>query len=281
MLGQKRLIYITLLILTFSSRAQIITEVSYQGRPHFRIISQQGEYLYDRNGGGFSSIMDPEGIEWVGYQPGKGRVPESAALDFRGLPNLVFRGEDSGAGHPGFDRCISELVAPNKIRTNSVSGKWAWEWRFYKEGALLEVLKVDTGRAYWFLYEGIPGGSFDPNHKFWGNDLDGIRFDRPVLKSDSIARGSWRWAYFGDKRLNRSLAVIQLTPDEEEDNFSYMGSSSAGILSSDGMVVFGFGRSGSAPALKGENKFFIAFTNHGSKDPRAIHNQIKKLLKKF
>ena len=277
----KNLIGVSFLMIMFSSGAQSITEVSYQERPHFRIISNQGVYLYDRSGGGFSSIKDQEGIEWVGYQPGDGKVPESAASDFRGIPNLVFRGEDSGAGHPGFEQCISELVAPDKIHTKSVSGNWAWEWTFYEEGVLLEVLQVDASRAYWFLYEGIPGGSFDPNQKFWGNDIDGIRFDKPVLKADSIASGSWKWAYFGDHRLNRSLIVIQLTPDEEEDNFSYMGNSSAGILSPDGMVVFGFGRSGSTPALKGENKFFIGFTNYGSNDLRAIQNQINKLLMKY
>ena len=281
MLTSKNLGWISLLMIVFFTEAQSITEVRYQERPHFRIISDQGEYLYDCAGGGFSSIKDREGIEWVGFQPGEGKVPESAAKDFRGLPNLVFRGEDSGAGHPGFERCISKLVAPDKIHTKSVSGNWEWEWTFYEEGALLDLLKVDTSRAYWFLYEGIPGGGFNPEQKYWGNDVDGIRLDKPVLKADSIARGSWRWAYFGDRKLNRSLLLIQLTPDDEEDNFSYMGSSPKGVLSADGMVVFGFGRSGNTPILKGVNKFFVGFTHHSIKDPRAIQNQVKMLLQNF
>ncbi|MBV6641901.1 MAG: hypothetical protein KI791_14350 [Cyclobacteriaceae bacterium] len=270
-----------LLLMVLSAKTQTITEVLYLERPHFQIVTSRAMYLYDRRGGGFSSIKDQNGIEWIGFQPGDGKVPKSADSDFRGLPNLVFRGEDNGAGHTGFNQCTSSIVAPNKIQTKSVSGKWEWDWTFYEEGAYLQMVKTDTSRAYWFLYEGIPGGSFDPGQKFWGNDVDGLRYDTPVLKADSIARGRWNWAYFGDQSLDKAFMVIHLTPDIEEDNFSYMGNTTDGILSPDGMVVFGFGRSGSTPLLKGENQFLIGFTDHGNDDPEAIQNQIKEILNMF
>lgn len=281
MLQRKNLGWITLLLTGPLVWAQEISEMTYQDRPHFYIRTTRAEYLYDRQGGGFSSIKDREGMEWIGYQPGEGVVPESAAKDFRGLPNLVFRGDDNGAGHPGFDQCISKKTSPNKIYTESLSGKWAWQWTFDDKGVLLEILETDTSRAYWFLYEGIPGGSFRPPQKFWGNNVDGIRYDTPAITADSLVRGNWDWVFFGDRKSERSLFVIHLTPDDHEDNFSYMGNTQRGIQSPDGMVVFGFGRSGSMPTLTGENQFYMGFIDHGSKDFEALQNQIKKIFNYF
>lgn len=200
-------------------------------------------------------MIDRDGIEWIGFKPGDGQVPQSAAADFRGLPNLAFRGDDNGAGHPGFNQCISEKIGKKKIRTESRSGLWIWEWTFDQGGAELEIIKVDKTRNYWFLYEGIPGGSYKPVNKYWGNNLDGIRYDAPPLKADSIAIGNWDWVFFGDKDLSRTLVIRHMTPDQLEDNFSYMGSSKDGINAEDGMVVFGFGRSGSTPLMNKPNRF--------------------------
>ena len=81
-------------IVTYNLSGQIITEKEYLNRPHFEITTQTDTYLFDRAGGGFSSIKDKEELEWIGFKPGNGSVPGSAAADFRGLPNLVFRGND-------------------------------------------------------------------------------------------------------------------------------------------------------------------------------------------
>lgn len=256
----------SIIILLFGSflYAQKISEVTYLGQPHYRIETSTATYLYDRSGGGFSSIRDRMDLEWIGFKPGEGNVPESAAADFRGLPNLVFRGEDNGSGHPGFNNCISDLTAPDQIRTRSKSGHWEWSWTFTEKGALLEVIKTDTSRAYWFLYEGIPGGSFAPGEQFWGNNTDGHRRDTPHIGSDQTGSGYWKWAYFGHSDVNRCLYVMHLGADQLTDNFSYMGSGPEGINSTDGMVVFGLGRDGGTPLMKGPNKFFIGFMEYGA-----------------
>ena len=245
---------------------QGISKVSYLGRPHFRIETVTATYLYDRAGGGFSSIRDREDLEWIGFKPGDGAVPESAAANFRGLPNLVFQGEDNGSGHPGFENCISELVATDRIRTETKSGLWEWQWTFTEEGALLEVIRTDTTRNYWFLYEGTPGGSFDPGQQFWGNNMDGHRTDTPPIGSDQTGSGFWEWAYFGHRDAKRCLYVHHLTPDQLTDNFSYMGSGPEGISSPDGMVVFGLGRDGGSPLMKGPNKFFIGLLEYDASE---------------
>ncbi len=261
----------------FFGSGQRISEVDYLERPHFRIVTKTAIYLYDRAGGGFSSIKDRKGIEWIGYQPGDGKVPESAASDFRGMPNLVFRGEDNGAGHPGFNQCLSEKIGKRKIRTKSISGEWIWEWTFNQSGALLEVLKIDSTRNYWFLYEGIPGGKFDPSNQFWGNDKDSIRYDTPPLKADSIAKGLWDWTFFGHNNSRHILVIIQLTPDSVEDNFSYMGSTDAGIHAKNGMVVLGLGRLGSQPLMNTPNQFYIGFYR-GDPEFERIQEYVGKII---
>jgi hypothetical protein len=259
---------------------QEISELSYLGRPHFRIETVTATYLYDRSGGGFSSIRDTGDLEWIGFKPGNGVVPESAAADFRGLPNLVFRGKDNGSGHPGFENCISELVASNQIRTVSKSGLWEWQWTFSEQGALLEIIKTDTSRNYWFLYEGTPGGTYEPGKQFWGNSLDGHRNDSPPIGSDQTGTGAWEWAYFGHHDVKRCFYVAHLTPDQLTDNFSYMGGSAEGISSPDGMVVFGLGRDGGTPLMKGSNKFFIGFMDYDS-SPEALPGKLVKHISRL
>lgn len=255
---------------------QEISEVSYLERSHFKIVTAKATYLYDRAGGGFSSIRDRTDIEWIGFKPGDGDVPESAAADFRGLPNLVFQGDDNGSGHPGFNNCISELVAPDQIRTQTISGRWEWQWTFSEQGALLEVIKTDTSRNYWFLYEGTPGGIFAPGEQFWGNSKDGHRTDAPPIGSEHTGKGFWDWAYFGHKDVNRCLYITHLTPDQLTDNFSYMGSSPEGIASPDGMVVFGLGRDRGTPLMNGHNKFFVGFMEYDGEFPVGFSKNLSR-----
>jgi len=244
---------------------QEITRTTYLERPHYLIETASATCLYDIRGGGFSSIRDLSGTEWIGFKPGNGEYPASAAADYRGLPNLVFRGEDNGSGHPGFDQCISIQEGANVIHTTTRSGSWEWKWTFRDEGALLEILKTDTSRCYWFLYEGTPGGRFLPPEQYWGTSADGIRQDTPVLGHP--AAGNWKWAFFGDQNHETALYIIHLTPDTLTDNFSYMGNTIEGTAAPDGMVVFGLGRSGATPLMKGPNRFYIGF------HPLDIHNQ--------
>jgi hypothetical protein len=83
------------------------------------------------------------------------------------------------------------------------------------------------------------------------------------MGSDQSGRGFWEWAYFGHQNIGRCFFVAHLTPDKLTDNFSYMGSGPEGIGSPDGMVVFGLGRDGATPLMRGANKFFIGFLEYG------------------
>ena len=249
-----------LLILSFPLRALDIREAHYEGRAQFLVKTASAEYWLDKNAGGFSRLIDRDGHDWISFHKEPlSKFPDSSAAGYRGIPNAVFGKDnpDAGAGHPGFDPCESALVSSNVIRTVSKSGRWAWTWTFTETAARLKFEKVDAERAYWFLYEGTPGGRFSPTNQFWGTDLGGPNFDVPAIMSQRF--GQWRWAYFGDRAVPRVLAFGQLQPDELDDTFWYLGSSNGGAADApDGMVVFGFGRGPGKPLFREPREFVVS-----------------------
>lgn len=236
-----------------------IAEGTYAGRPHFIVHTPAAIYYYDRAGGGLSRLIDPTGRDWIGFWPEPwDTYPASAASAYRGLPNLVYRSSDGGAGHPGHDQCISEQVDGHRIRSTSTSGRWQWTWSFFDDHARLDVERVDPEHAYWFLYEGTPGGRFEPTRQYFGTNRGGPRRDQPDYIAGDKLFDTWRWAYVGHAAADRVLFVAQQEPDDLSDTFSYLGSTEAGLDAPDGMVVFGFGREdGAVPLLTTPHTFYL------------------------
>lgn len=263
-----RLITLLVLLSIFHLVSGIgVTESIYEGAPHYIITTKTATYWFDRQGGGFSRMIDRNGNDWIAFkrEPWNSN-PASAASSYRGIPNLVFQGEDNGCGHPGWGKCESSLEAPNVIRTVSTSGKWEWTWTFFEDKAVMEVLKAYTSRTFWFLYEGPVGGLFDTSSSFWLNSTNGTKILTDVpdhLKGERIT-GNWNWVVFGYGKSKQMLRIIHHTFDDQVDSFSYMGNTHDGIKSGDGMVVFGFGRTADTKALlTGNQKFEISFITSG------------------
>lgn len=235
-----------------------------EGQAAFKIETPTATYIYQKEAGGFSSILDSNGTDWIQFHKSDtARYPFSAQADYRGLPNLVYLSDDGGCGHPGFDKMTSKVEAPNQIRSTSKSGLWEWTWTFYDDYAELSILKTDPQTPYWFLYEGPIAGGFSPKTHYWGTNEDNEpRIDQADLINDTRISGNWNLAYFGDTNYDLSFWVQQVTPDTISDLFSYMGSSLSGNDSGDGMAVFGFGRKARAvPQITGEHTFRIGFHN--------------------
>lgn len=248
-----------------------ITEATYEDRPHFKIATRSATYWFDRKGGGFSRIIDVDGNDWIGFRsdPPITQVPACAGSSARGLPNAVYRGDDNGVGHPGFDRCHTRISGSRSITTVSESGKWQWTWVFSKDGACGTVDRIDPARSYWFLYEGTIAGSFAPRKKYWGADTGGPRYEAPNHLQGEAVRESWRWVYFGDREVPRVFFLAQVPADIVMDNLSFMGNSRGPLDEvSDGMVVFGFGRGPRTTPLLTEArlKFVIGFLERGVPD---------------
>jgi hypothetical protein len=249
----------------------------YENRSHFRIETKSLTYYYDVKGGGFSRIIDKYGNDWISFkmQPW-GEYPAAAASAFRGLPNTVFQGEDNGAGHPGHNMCRSWLE-DGKIFSESMNGKWKWSWEFNNDHAILEMLSVDKTRNYWFLYEGTPGGEYDPENTYFGTEKAGPEPVNYDFYNGDIYWSNFNWMYAGNLNTNGIIFMIQLIEDECSDMISLLGNSKSGIDSQDGMTVFGFGRDKDTnPLLKGKQKFIIGYF------PKKIENRSQhKALGKY
>ena len=263
-----------------SVSAQTFDTVMHLGREHIEITTKAATYLYDPIAGGFSSIIDPAGNDWVAYKDKPwGEYPASAASSYRGLPNLVFGGDDDGAGHPGHDKTTSKVVG-KAIETVTTSGEWAWTWTFDKRGAKLEVTKAPAGRAYWFLYEGPAGGNYEPKTTFWATDLTEPSYDIPDHYLGGIHRAYYQTMYFGTRGGKYIIAMHQLAPDTHRDHISYLGNEEIGAENSpDGMVVAGFGRDeGATPLLTGAQAFYVAILPQ--KKVARVRRRIVKLANK-
>ena len=236
-----------------------IIETMVQGIPSLKIETPSATYIYDKAGGGFISMFDKNGKDWISFRTEDFPSPGNAASRYRGIPNLGIGGEDENAGHPGFDKCVTRIIAPNVIETSSKSGNWKFRWAFYDSCAKLTMVNTLPEAHYWFLYEGTPAGKYDPEKMYWGNNLDGKREDFPDLLENAGIFKNLNWVYVGQKSYPRILFFRQLHPDEKTDMFSYMGNISGDSKKSpDGMVCFGFGRAhNTMPILQGDNLEFI------------------------
>ena len=262
-------------------RAQTLTTVQHLGRDHIQVETRSATYLYDPAAGGFSSLLDRDGNDWVHYRDEpRGEYPASAASTYRGLPNLVLGGEDDGAGHPGHNK-VTSRVEGNVILTESLSGRWAWEWSFHPRGALLRVTRAPEGRRYWFLYEGPPGGNYRPRSTWWATNLTDPSYDIPDHYLGGTHRGHYQLMYFGEDHSPYVFTMLQLSTDTERDHISYLGNREIGAADSpDGMVVAGFGRDeGATPLLRGPQSFFIALLP--KRKARRIPGRAHKLAKRY
>jgi hypothetical protein len=224
-------------------KAVCISDTLYEGRSNWIIRTQVATYYCDKSSGGFSRMIDKKGNDWTALKREPwDKTPESAAASYRGIPNAVFMEEDGGCGHHGANQAVSIQESPNSILTTSKSGKWKWHWTFYEDYACWEILKSDTARNYWLLYEGPVGGSYRPEISYWGNNEGEHLYNIPNTMGGEHIYGNWQWVYFGRSDQKPTLFIAQQTNDNSEDYFSYMSNSHEGIRATDGMVVFGFGR---------------------------------------
>jgi hypothetical protein len=248
------------------------TTIVHGGQSAVEITTPAARWVYPLEAGGFSSIRDRDGVEWIGFAPGKPAVPGGAANVFRGIPNLVY---PDNLGHPGYRGVETSWSADSDrvvLESASADGNWRWRWTVTGSGARLEVLDSSSDRTYWFLYEGTPGGRYDLDGATWGVDpaagRTGSFTGQPAPTLASPATGSWRAAWFGHRSSPR---VLLLQHESAADAPSMLGWMAADHTGNDGMVVFGFGRShagGPVSHLRGVHEFSVRFVE--SNEPEVI-----------
>jgi len=224
-----KLLFLLIAGVYFTLPAQQVTVTSGvdEGRPAILVTTPVATYFMDIEGGGLSSLVDNQGVDWIGY---------SSQNAYRGIPNLRF---PANVFHPGHDKCTTWVESQNDEQVVLVSrtkdSKWRCRWIFYSDYATCIVEKVD--RSYWFLYEGGPGGDLDKQRDFWitsagdsGRGEDGFGGDLPFPE----------WVVFGDSVSPNTLFLLHHEDDTIADTYFDQGT----------MTVFGFGRSGGGKLLE-------------------------------
>jgi len=239
-----------------------VAKESYLERMHYRIVTQSATYLLDSASGGLSSMIDQDNLDWIAYKPQPwDQYPASAASAYRGVPNLVFRGDWDGAGHPGHAKVVSEIIGASQVLCHTPEGPWAWTWTFTPTHVQLDVHDVSPSDPYWFLYEGPAGGKYQPQQTYYATNESHpaySQFDHYNGEEEVALRD---WFYFGNNNVERTLFMLQVSKDTLVDHYSLLGSDTMGINSPDGMVVAGFGRApGAQPLLRKPNRFIFGFS---------------------
>lgn len=212
---------------SFTSQITVTDNVMDAGQSSFRVQTQNATYFFHKQGGGFSSMTDVQGVDWLSYEPCC-----DGAGEFRGMPNSGY------AFHPGYTNSTSSLVVNGALRTvisaQTTNGQWKSTWEFFPTYARMTM--EDTNTDYWFLYEGTPFGQLNKGRDFFMLP-DGItrtvgNKTTPTWNAD-IANSEW--VYFGDAYTQRTLFAAHHEDDNLIDTF---------WNHTDNMTVFGFGRDG-------------------------------------
>ena len=212
-----------------------VSEVVHHGQPSYRITTPTATWVYHREGAGFSSLFDPRGNDWLAYRPTGG-----AAGHYRGIPNAVFRRNQDGnnffhPGHTGPKGSITTLAVaePDRVilRSRSRDGRWTCEWEILPDRARLRMSDVPRDdNGYWFLYEGTPGGRFEPSDLC----LRPGGLTSPLSERWEESLSAVPWVAFISATSGHTLLLIAHDPPDARVSYRPMENA---------MTVFGFGRS--------------------------------------
>lgn len=196
-----------------------------EGQESFEIRTDRATYLYQKAGCAFSSLIDRDGNDWISYKPQGG--PKG---HYRGIPNMGYE----TFGHPGYDTGLSKLVSESpslaKFESTTTDGAWEVEWNIHPTHATMTAHQIAA--PVWLLYEGTPGGKFNPKTQFMFFS-DGTRVACSEERRQELP--SPKWVAFCDPKTRRSLLMAYAGPDSFVDTYWPMGGKG-------GMTVFGFGR---------------------------------------
>ena len=236
---------------TIGSGAPItVSEVVAQGQPSYRIETKAATWVYHREGAGFCSLIDSAGHDWIAYRPEGG-----AAGNYRGIPNAVHRRNQTGnnffhPGHNGPKGSTTTLVASTAdrvvLRSTSRDQRWTCEWEILPDRAHLRMINVPQDDAmFWLLYEGTPGGRFEPSDLC----LRPGRIVTPLSERWESTMKDVPWVAFISRARQHALVLIaHQSPDAA---VSYRPMENA-------MTVFGFGRT--LKNLEGQLSGTVTFT---------------------
>ena len=266
-------LFLLLIVLISCKKAKVLltdgTDESAGGGSVYIINTPAATYYLEKTGGGLSSMIDKDGVDWIGFHKKEGSGHKG---EYRGFPNAVHK-QDGSYFHamnaktdPSSSVVGIESENHVQITFTSDNGKWEGQWDFYADRCDFMMTKISPGYRYWVQYEGIPGGQMDSTD-FWYNSVDAKK--HPIEEPFVGDLPSPEWMAFGDQNLPRVLYILHHEDDELPDNY----------VSRPDMTVLGFGRENKDKAYKyltAVQTFSIGFVE--STRYSTIDQAIKKLL---
>lgn len=223
-------------------------------------------FYLEKQGGGLSSIVDADGLDWLGFHKEKGSGHNG---EYRGFPNAVHHqdGNFFHAMNAGTDPSTSIVNIQTehhvRITFTSGNGKWVGQWDFYPDRLDFTMTKVSPGHKYWIQYEGAPGGKMDDTD-FWYRSGDSKRYGIREDVAGDLPEPEWM--AFGDSNSPRVLYMLNHDDDTHPDDYA----------NREYMTVFAFGRRGKDKFLTKPQRFSIGFVE--STDYSTIDQKVKRVL---
>ncbi|MBT8067342.1 MAG: hypothetical protein KJO09_08875 [Gammaproteobacteria bacterium] len=235
------------------------------GGPAYIISTPAATYYLEKDGGGLSSMLDKDGVDWLGFHSEEGSGHKG---EYRGFPNAVHRqdGNYFHAMNAGTDpsNSVVEKASDDHVRIvfTSGNGQWRGQWDFYPDRCDFTMSKVSPGYKYWVQYEGVPGGEMDATD-YWYASADDQRhsIEEPSIRDLPAPE----WMAFGDQNFSRMLYVLHHEDDEFPDDY----------VSRPDMTVLGFGRRNKDKYLDTPQTFSIGFIE--STDYSVIDRTIRQI----
>ncbi|WP_303604767.1 hypothetical protein [Gilvimarinus sp. 1_MG-2023] len=236
------------------------------GLPAYIVSIRNATFYLEKTGGGLSSMVDKDGIDWLGFHDEKGSGWQG---EYRGFPNAVHKQDGSyfHAMNAGTDPSTSQVEINTdqhvRIVFTSDNGKWQGQWDFYPDRCDFTMSQVSPGHQYWVQYEGVPGGSMDDSD-FWFNSAS--RNKHPINDAYIGDLPAPEWYAFGDAKQPRMLYLVHHEDDEHPDDY----------VSRPYMTVLGFGRHEKSKFLTTPQTFSLGFVE--SVDYGEVEASVKRTL---
>jgi len=244
------------------------TDESAGGGSVYVISTLAATYYLEKEGGGLSSMVDQEGIDWLGFHNKKGSAHKG---EYRGFPNAIHK-QDGSYFHAMNAKTdpsssIVEIEGNKHIRIvfTSDNKKWEGQWDFYPDRCDFTMNRISPGHHYWVQYEGVPGGEMDSTD-FWMASVN--KNMHPINESFLGDLPFPEWMAFGDQSSPRVLYMLHHEDDHHQDNY----------VSRPDMTVLGFGRKNKEKYLNTVQTFSIGFVE--SKNYQEVEKVMKDIVKK-
>lgn len=247
-------------------RLSLGKDISAGRGPCYIITTPAAKYYLDKKGGGLSSMIDNDSIDWLGFHSKKGTAHKG---EYRGFPNAIHKQDGSyfHAMNAGTNPSSSHIVKNSKehirITFTSENNKWKAQWNFFANRCDFTMTKISKDYHYWVQYEGVPNGKMDSTD-FWFASVDDKK--HPINEPFLGDLPAPEWMAFGDENSSRTLFMLHHEDDTFQDNY----------VSRPDMTVFGFGRHKKEKYLNTKQHFSIGFIE--STDYGIISKKINNVI---